>query len=238
MLLETTPTSCYARQRTEKGLGDRHTLSVQTQTNEFRYSPQGIRTTGVAPVPASATRFAPLTAWGKWRSLPRWVTTTAVTLASTAGFAALMIWMPLLIGVEPAKSAGEAIDAATLPPKELVRRKAKCAECGVIESIQETEGHGQASSVISASESPAESRNRTPPKSAAREITVRLEDGSSRVIVDMNPGRMRLGERVKVIDGLSARVRAPLDLAQSAREPGLSARESVREQTDGGHRPL
>jgi len=54
----------------------------------------------------------------------------------------------------------------------------------------------------------------------------------------MNPGRIRLGERVKVIDGVSARARGPRDLAQSAREPDLSAQESVREQTDDGHRPL
>jgi outer membrane lipoprotein SlyB len=40
-------------------------------------------------------------------------------------------------------------------------------------------------------------------RSANYEITVRLQDGSSRVMIDTNPGRWRLGERVKIIDGLA-----------------------------------
>jgi len=62
----------------------------------------------------------------------------------------------------------------------------KCRECGLIESIRETARQGEAILL----------------GSAAREITVRLDDGSNRVIVDMNPARWRLGERVSVIDGL------------------------------------
>lgn len=135
----------------------------------------------------------------------------AVMLLSTAGFAALMAWMPAPTGVSrdtlPASSVeleepGAAIDAATLPVKELARRKVRCGECGLIESIRETEGHGEAIPLIAAGRPVAENRNRTPARSASREITVRLEDGSSRVIVDANPGSLRLGERVKVIDGL------------------------------------
>jgi hypothetical protein len=108
-------------------------------------------------------------------------------LLSTAGFAGSMAWMPFLSGASPdtvpvseVESAQPTIasDAETLPVQELARRKARCAGCGLIESIRETEGR---------------------PGSASREITVRLEDGSSRVIVDANPGRLRLGERVTVI---------------------------------------
>jgi hypothetical protein len=111
-----------------------------------------------------------------------WIMATATTLGSTAGFAALMAWMPLLLGasrdtlpvsqIEDAKPDAT-IDAGTQPLKEVASRKMKCAECGSIESIRDTE------------------------------FTVRLQDGSSRVMIDANPGKLRLGERVKVIDGLA-----------------------------------
>ncbi len=136
--------------------------------------------------------------------------TTTVILLSTAGFAALMAWMPFLIGpfrdtlpFSSVKSAKPVTAiGATLPVKGLARRKMRCGECGLIESIRETEGRGEAIPLTAAGRPAAENRNRTPVRSASREITVRLEDGSSRVIVDTNPGRLRLGERVKVIDGL------------------------------------
>jgi len=171
--------SGYARQRTERSLGDRHNSSVETQADKSSPLPLSPRTT---------------------------------MLLRTAGFAALMAWMPLLIGasrdtlpgssVESAKPA-TAIDAGTPPPKGLARRKLRCGECGLIESIRETEGQGEAIPLVGAVRPVAENRNRAPARSASREITIRLEDGSSRVIVDANPGSLRLGERVKVIDGLA-----------------------------------
>jgi hypothetical protein len=101
-----------------------------------------------------------------------WLMTTAVTLSSAAGFAVLMAWMPSLIGAsaEPAQPPA-AIGAAAVPAEGLARHKSRCAECGWIESIRETE------------------------------ITVRLQDGSSRVIVDAHRGSSRIGERVMIIDG-------------------------------------
>ena len=135
----------------------------------------------------------------------------AVMLLSMGGFAALMMWMLaptgaprdiLPVSVESAKPVA-AMGAETLPAKETARRKKRCDECGLIESIRETEGHGEAIHSAAAGRPAAENRSRAPAKSAGREITVRLEDGSSRVIVDMNPGKWRRGERVIVIGGLS-----------------------------------
>jgi hypothetical protein len=147
----------------------------------------------------------------KFPSLSLWSTGMAVTL-STGGFAALMIWMLAPTGaprdilpvssVESAQPVA-AMDAETLPAKETARRKKRCDECGLIESIRETEGHGEAIHSAAAGGPAAENRSRAPVKSAGREITVRLEDGSSRVIVDMNPGKWRRGERVIIIGGLS-----------------------------------
>jgi hypothetical protein len=160
--------SPYARQRTEKPLGDDHTCFVQMRD-------------------------------GKYLSLLPWITTRATTLASTAGVAVLLAWMPLLLGasrdtlpasqIEDAKPA-DTFDAGTEPLKALARFQVNCAECGLIESITEVEREPEAI-------------DRAPRSFGAREITVRLRDGSSRVMIDANPGRLRLGERVKVIDGLA-----------------------------------
>ena len=148
----------YARQRTEKALGDAHNPFVRIR----------------------AGKSSPL--------LPRIIASTT-TLAGTAGFVALVAWMPLLLGasratlpvpqIEDAKS-GTTIDAGTQPLKGLARRNVKCEECGLIESIRETEKDSETS-----------------------EITVRLQDGSSRVMIDANPGTFRPGQRVKIIDGLT-----------------------------------
>ena len=64
------------------------------------------------------------------------------------------------------------------------------------------ENHGEA--VLQAARGTlAENPGSAPARSTNYEITVRLQDGSSRVMSDTNPGRWRLGERVKVIDGLA-----------------------------------
>jgi hypothetical protein len=151
--------SPYARQRTERSLDEGHASFVQKQDDK---SPP---------------------------SLLPWIKTRATTLAGAAGCAALMAWMPLMLGasrntlpisqIEDA-GPGALIDAGTRPLKEFARGKMQCAECGSIESIREMERESETS-----------------------EITVRLQDGSSRVMIDTNPGRLRLGERVKVIDGLA-----------------------------------
>ena len=116
------------------------------------------------------------------------ITARVTTLGSAAGCAALIACTALLLGasytslpVSQTESAkpGATIDAGTQPLKELARRNQRCEECGFIESIRETEKDSETS-----------------------EITVRLQDGSSRVMIDANPGSFRPGQRVKVIDGL------------------------------------
>jgi len=135
----------------------------------------------------------------------------AVMLLSTGGFGALMVWIPAPTGashdilpvssVESAEPVA-AMDPATSPVKGTARRKKRCDECGLIESIRETEGHADTIPLAAAGRPAAENQNRTPVRSASRKITVRLEDGSSRVIIDANPGRWRRGERVIIIGGL------------------------------------
>jgi len=147
----------------------------------------------------------------KFPSLPLWGVGMAVMLLSSGGFAAMMVWMPASTGVSrdilPVSSAESAKPVAAMDPAELQvkgtpRRKKRCDECGFIESIRETEGHGEAIPLTKAGPPAAENQNRALVRSASRKITVRLEDGSSRVIIDANPGRWRRGERVIIIGGL------------------------------------
>ncbi len=112
-------------------------------------------------------------------SPPLWIVTTAATLLGAAGFAVLI--STSLAGASRSARPILSVEVEARPAERLARRTPRCAECGLIESI-------------SASGSPA--------GSAGREITVRLQDGSSRVIVDPNPATWRRGERVVVIDGL------------------------------------
>lgn len=56
----------------------------------------------------------------------------------------------------------------------------RCPDCGVVVSMRDVPG--------------------TQPE-ASREITIRLQDGSVRVITDANPASWRYGERVSIIPG-------------------------------------
>jgi len=137
-------------------------------------------------------------------SLRRPIRAAAVMLLSSGAFVALTAWIPVSPGAPsdalPASlvaraKPGAAIDAGTLPLKGQARRTLKCRECGRIESIRKMKDHGEAIRQAAAHGLQARSAN--------YEITVRLQDGSSRVMIDTNPGRWRLGERVKIIDGLA-----------------------------------
>ncbi len=100
--------------------------------------------------------------------------------------------------VESSKHGGAPGEWPEVPPPSAVeapaqalrttRAKARCAECGVIESTREIE-----------------TRNETTEAGAPGRIyeaVVRLQDGSTHVINDVNPGRWRTGERVKLIAGM------------------------------------
>ena len=98
--------------------------------------------------------------------------------------------------VESSKHTGAPGEWPEAPPPPAIeaqalrstRAKARCAECGVIESTREIE-----------------TRNETTQAGAPDRIyetVVRLQDGSMHVINDVNPGIWRPGERVKLIAGM------------------------------------
>jgi hypothetical protein len=77
-----------------------------------------------------------------------------------------------------------------------IRARARCAECGVIESSSDTETPNEVAELSTESAAAGISSGRT--------ITVRLADGSRRVIGDSMSAHWRVRERVIVIGGLAA----------------------------------
>lgn len=131
----------------------------------------------------------------------------------------------------PAKHTAKRTQAVPAQVAVNAPAKAYCADCGVIESIRELEARGEGSGIgvvggavvggllgnqvgggsgkkiatvagvvggaVAGNE--IEKRVKT---SKSYEITVRFEDGSSRVIADANPPAWRIGDRVRVINGM------------------------------------
>ena len=136
-----------------------------------------------------------------WYSyLPSLITVIAVIVFSTAGIARIAGW-----GTNSTDDSGDilALDlSAPVPATNAARVRARCPECGVIVSMREIERHDQDSDPGAAGGATASNRGETRVNwTRSYEITVRLADGSSRVINDAKPVRWRPGERVIVIDG-------------------------------------
>jgi hypothetical protein len=78
----------------------------------------------------------------------------------------------------------------------------RCAECGVIESTREFEPSDAKTGTGASGRIAVCSRAETGRKATrSHEITVRLRDGSVRVITDAKPARWRHGEQVTIIAG-------------------------------------
>jgi outer membrane lipoprotein SlyB len=170
-----------------------------------------------------ASKFPPILLWSAG---------IAVILFCAAGIAAFTGWMPTSMGgtgdgVMPDKHSA---NTAT-PVARTAHARARCAECGVIESMREIDvrgegtglgavggavvggvlghqvgsGRGNDVATVLGAVGGAVAGNQIE-KSArstkSYEITVRLEDGSSRVINEANPPTWRTGDKVKVINGV------------------------------------
>jgi hypothetical protein len=78
----------------------------------------------------------------------------------------------------------------------------RCAECGVIVSTRAIEAPDEKTGVIAPGRIAAGNRGKIKGKPVRNyEITVRLRDGSMRVVTDANPARWRHGEKVIIIAG-------------------------------------
>ena len=146
------------------------------------------------------------TPFRRFKHLPRLIVSVAVVLISTAGFAAIKVWYPApgdsFESQEPSVvTAGPTAQNVRGRDKVKDRANGRCAECGVIVSMREINGHGGEVGIGAAGGATDRDGDGNAVKLTAHyEIDVRMADGTSRVIksglVDWRPG-----ERVIVIAG-------------------------------------
>lgn len=128
------------------------------------------------------------------------ITGIAVILFSTAGFARIAGWLPT-----STDDSGEILALDETAPAQAMseaRANARCAECGIFVSMREIERHPEDSGPGAAGSGTAGNRNEIRLKATrGYEITVRMADGSSRVIEAANSAAWRAGDRLIVIAG-------------------------------------
>lgn len=102
--------------------------------------------------------------------------------------------------VAPAAAPEAAALPALATPVSRVRR---CAECGVIASVREIEAADDKAAVATPGAGAAGTRGAIEAKPhTIHEITIRMQDGSMRVITDAKPAKWRRGEPVTIIAGV------------------------------------
>jgi outer membrane lipoprotein SlyB len=184
-----------------------------------------------------------------------WIVGIAVTVLCAAGTAAIMGWIPTSMGSSaekdglakleqpqpakpvaakphaPAETRAAPVRAAPVQVAAATPVKARCAECGVIESTREVDakgtgsgvgavaggvagalvgnqfGHGTGNTIMTVAGAAGgalagneiEKRVKT---TKSYEVTVRMEDGSSRVIEEGATPTWHTGGHVKVVNGV------------------------------------
>ena len=112
----------------------------------------------------------------------------AATLVGCMAIASLAV---LAQGAHDVSAPAESLVAPA--SAEPVMRNYRCADCGVIESTREIDAPGRIDTERHGGIEVKTLRN--------YEITIRLQDGSMRVIRDAKPAKWRHGESVTVIAG-------------------------------------
>lgn len=138
----------------------------------------------------------------KFPHLPLLVGGIAAILVSGIAIASLAISGQ---GFQSAPVPAEALDAVAAPAIDAPARRARgCAECGVIESMREINAPQEKTGIDAFGGIAAGSRgaSRATPL-RIYEITIRLRDGTMRVIQDAKPATWRHGEPVTIIAGVN-----------------------------------
>jgi outer membrane lipoprotein SlyB len=156
-----------------------------------------------------------------------WIAAIAIILFSAVGIAAFMGWLPTAYGEQNTDGTSEVASHTDRP----VASKAVCTDCGVIvstqliNSVKQTSGIGMVGgavvggllgnqvgggrgkdlATVAGAVGGAVAGNEIEKSSGATqhyEITVRFENGSSRVFNQINQPTWQPGDRVRVIDGV------------------------------------
>ena len=137
-----------------------------------------------------------------------WVAAIALVVLCGAGIAAFMAWIPASSG----KPADPAIVSQSVKPGGAARAQraartpvaAVCAECGVVQSVHEIDTKDEGSGIGAAGGAVVGgvlgNQEKHVKSTKSYEITVRFDDGASRVISQSDPTGWRAGDRVRVIN--------------------------------------
>jgi len=133
----------------------------------------------------------------------------AAILLSSTGVAHMMGWGPNLADDSDRLLALDILPVAQAQPVAVTaeqaagnaRARGRCAECGMIVSVRQIETHVKGAGHGATAARASDQGELPAPSIGHYEITVRLADGSSRVINDANPASWRPGERLIVIGG-------------------------------------
>ena len=128
--------------------------------------------------------------------LPIWIANVATTLLCAAGIASFMAWVPTASGnpdedtslaerspksVQAAAATG---DLALAGVASHTPTRAACTGCGVVELVREIDTRG----------------DHAVESTRSYELTIRFQDGSTRVFNEATPRTWRPGARIMVID--------------------------------------
>lgn len=138
-----------------------------------------------------------------------WVATVTFIVFCSVGVAAFMGCVPTPTdkpGDNIARDASKANMAYTKASKAS-RTAVKCVDCGTIQSVREIDTKGEGSGIgavvgavggaVAGHEIEKHARS-----VKSYEITVRFDDGSTRVISEANAPVWRAGDKVKVVNGV------------------------------------
>ena len=127
-----------------------------------------------------------------------WIAAISLIVFCGAGVAALMGWIP--------SSAGKPevpVFAKPWQPAAPVVVAAPCTDCGVVQSVREVKAKGKSSGLGAAGGAVARNKIEEPVKfTTSYEITVDLDDGTSRVIIEASAPSWRNGDKVRIVNGV------------------------------------
>ena len=128
---------------------------------------------------------------GKSSLVLAWVAAILLIVLCGAGVAAMMGWIPSSLGgpaeqvlAQPAAQVPEARARERARVRRVPIPAARCADCGVIQSVRTVTGRKIEKRVKS------------------YEITVHFDDGTDRVFTEASVPSWRNGDEVKIVDGV------------------------------------
>lgn len=134
-----------------------------------------------------------------------------VALFLTTGIGAVLAWAPDAADEEEKRAPDQTLEVPQAQSEVDMRVRARCAECGVVEStrmvVQRDDGMLYGSPGVATRngrrELPTKATEAKKAKKAVTfaEVTLRMNDGESRRFIDANPDNWRPGERVIFIEG-------------------------------------